>query len=128
MKVARLEQQRMRKALIDAEMELQQSAVASQDRRKALQAYLFTVAADAIAVIEHEANLACLPSRSDCILSHLLLYFLHQDIRCPTCLPTASVCELPKHILSTPWARLNMACCTSRIPAKADCCVFYCRL
>ena len=31
----------MRKALIDAEMELQQSAVATQDRRKALQARLF---------------------------------------------------------------------------------------
>lgn len=36
--MVRVEQQRMRKALIDAEMELQQSAVATQDRRKALQA------------------------------------------------------------------------------------------
>ena len=38
MKVGRVEQQRMRKALIDAEMELQQGAVATQDRRKTLQA------------------------------------------------------------------------------------------
>ncbi|KAL0024762.1 hypothetical protein WJX79_003338 [Trebouxia sp. C0005] len=37
-KVGRVEQQRMRKALIDAELELQQSAVAAQDKRKALQA------------------------------------------------------------------------------------------
>jgi hypothetical protein len=35
--VGRVEQQRMRKALIDAEMELQQSAVAAQDKRKTLQ-------------------------------------------------------------------------------------------
>ena len=37
-KVARIEQQRMRKALIDAEIELQQGTVAAQDKRKALQA------------------------------------------------------------------------------------------
>lgn len=36
--MGRVEQQRMRKALIDAEMELQQGAVATQDRRKTLQA------------------------------------------------------------------------------------------
>ncbi len=35
--MGRVEQQRMRKALIDAEMELQQGAVAAQDKRKALQ-------------------------------------------------------------------------------------------
>lgn len=33
----RVEQQRMRKALIDAEMELQQDAVSAQDKRRSLQ-------------------------------------------------------------------------------------------
>ena len=36
--MARVEQQRMRKALIDAELELQQGAVTTQHRRKAFQA------------------------------------------------------------------------------------------
>ena len=35
--MGRVEQQRMRKALIDAEMELQQGAVTAQDKRRALQ-------------------------------------------------------------------------------------------
>ena len=81
MKVARLEQQRMRKALIDAEMELQQGAVASQDRRKALQAYLlqnFTADTGADAVIEAEALVACLSSLCVRVVYHLLLHAVTQ--------------------------------------------------
>lgn len=39
-KVVRVEQQRMRTALLDAEMELQQAAVAAHSTRRSLQASL----------------------------------------------------------------------------------------